>query len=139
MKKKNYEKDTLAIITCLIVFLLEIIFVAFLREYKMYNYKQISSIYVDDDNIMSFVDEEERKILYKNKYIYIDNKKLEYEIRKDNGVTINSNNKKYYEIYLKVKINKKYKLNDNINVVIKDKKINMLEMFKLVWVGDENS
>lgn len=88
---------------------------------------------------MTFVDKKERKDLYKNKYLYIDNKKIKYKILKDKGITLKENNKEYYEIYLKLKLKGKYKQNDYIKITIQNKKIRLLEIFKLIWDGDVNS
>lgn len=139
MKKKNYEKTTGIIVLLAIMILLEIIVITVLYNYKMFNYTIISSIYLDKNSIMTFVDKKERKDLYKNKYLYIDNKKIKYKILKDKGITLKENNKEYYEIYLKLKLKGKYKLNDYIKITIQNKKIRLLEIFKLIWDGDVNS
>lgn len=139
MKKKNYEKTTGIIVLLAIMILLEIIVITVLYNYKMFNYTIISSIYLDKNSIMTFVDKKERKDLYKNKYLYIDNKKIKYKILKDKGITLKENNKEYYEIYLKLKLKGKYKQNDYIKITIQNKKIRLLEIFKLIWDGDVNS
>lgn len=118
---------------------IEIIVIVILYNNKIYSYTIIDSIYLDDKNIMTFVNKEERNVLYKNTSLYIDNKKIKYTILKDKGVTLKDNKQEYYEIYLKLKIKGKYKQNDHIKITIQNKKIKLLKIFKLIWDGDVNS
>lgn len=119
--------------------IIEIIVIVILYNNKIYSYTIIDSLYLDDKNIMTFVNKEERNVLYKNTSLYIDNKKIKYTILKDKGVTLKDNKQEYYEIYLKLKIKGKYKQNDHIKITIQNKKIKLLEIFKLIWDGDVNS
>lgn len=118
---------------------IEIIVIVILYNNKIYSYTIIDSLYLDDKNIMTFVNKEERNVLYKNTSLYIDNKKIKYTILKDKGVTLKDNKQEYYEIYLKLKIKGKYKQNDHIKITIQNKKIKLLKIFKLIWDGDVNS
>ncbi len=139
MKKKNYEKTTGIIFLLVMLIVIEIIVIVILYNNKIYSYTIIDSLYLDDKNIMTFVNKEERNVLYKNTSLYIDNKKIKYTILKDKGVTLKDNKQEYYEIYLKLKIKGKYKQNDHIKITIQNKKIKLLKIFKLIWDGDVNS
>lgn len=135
MKVKCYEKILLIRLLIIGILILELIFFFLLYSYKEFNYKKINGIVVKDNVMALVLSKEEREILYKNSYLLMNDKLKKYIILEDNGVFIKKRNKKYYEIIIKVKIDRQYKTNDSIEINLKDNKYRVIEMFKLIWGG----
>ena len=88
---------------------------------------------------MFIVNNEDMKIFYKNKYLYFNGKKNIYSIEKITKDIIKKDNKKYNEVLLKFKFSKKkYKDNDVIDISIRSEKEPIIDMFKLIWKGENN-
>ena len=117
------------------ILLLELIFFFLIYTHKEFNYKRIDGIIVKDNVIVLVLSKEERKILYKNSYLVMNDKIRKFNILEDNGVFIKKGNKKYYEIIIKTKFDKNYKKNDSIVINLKNNKYRIVEMFKLIWGG----
>ena len=73
-----------------------------------------------------------RKILYKNKYLYSNDKKIKYEIIEEQD-KIDDN---YNEILIKYNFNKEYKDKETISISVKKEKYKLIEIFKIIWDGD---
>lgn len=135
MKIRNYEKKDLIIVLIIIFFVLEIIGVYYLIKDREYTYYKISGV-VSNKNLVTFiVDKKERQILYKSQTIYLDNKKFKYEIKENRGVILKKDNKKYYEVLLKIKLPKNKKTTDVLEFSIKNKKKRLIEIIKNIWKG----
>lgn len=135
MKINNFEKKKFIIFITLMLLLLEISFFIYLSLTKIYQYKKISGIVLKDDHLILILDAKERKILYKNTFCYLNSKKKKYLIKEDKGVIITKDNKKYYELLIKIDFDKKYNFNDSIDLSIKTKKVHLIKMFKIIWDG----
>ena len=133
MKVKNYEKNELVIFIIIIIFLVELFFVLFLYKYKIYEYKTLTGIAHENNTITLIVTKEEKKMLNKNKKVYIDNKYNKFKIIEDKGYLMKKNNTKYYEILISVKNNKKS--NEVVNISVKNKKIEIIRLLKKIWEG----
>ena len=138
MKVKNYEKMIFMYIFIVFIIFMELIFCIILFNKKQYNYVLLSGVVVKDDVVILIVSKEERKMLYQNRYLYIDDYRKKFNIIEDNGVLVNDYKKGYYEILIKSKINNKYKDNDVVSISIKNKKYRLINVFKLIWDGDKN-
>ena len=135
MNVKKYERNSLILFLLVIFFFLEIGFIIFLFLHKEYTYKKISSI-VEKDNVLTLiVDKKERELFYKNKIIFIENKKRIFEITEDQGFLLKRNHKKYYEMKIKTKFSKK-RVNDVLELSIKEKKKRLIEIIMMIWEGD---
>ena len=135
MKVKSYEKILMIKVLLIGILLLELIFFFLIYTHKEFNYKRIDGIIVKDNVIVLVLSKEERKILYKNSYLVMNDKIRKFNILEDNGVFIKKGNKKYYEIIIKTKFDKNYKKNDSIVINLKNNKYRIVEMFKLIWGG----
>ncbi len=135
MKVRNYEKQELIIFILLILIIIEIISFIFLFRYKVFEYKSLTGIITNNNIISLIIDKNDRKLLNKNKKIYLNDKELKYKIIEDKGVITKKNNKKYYEILIKIKTPKN-KINDIVNLNIKDKKISIIKLLKKIREGD---
>lgn len=134
MKQKKYEKENSLIIITIIVFIIELIFSIHMFTKKIPTYKKIPSIIIKKDLVSIIVSKKERELFYKNKKIYLNNKPLKYEIEKDNGVLLKKD-KNYYQLILKIKINKKYKTGDIIDLTIMNQKKTIFKVLKNIGKG----
>ena len=107
-----------------------------INYFKINRYSVINGIVYTDDLILIVVREDERKIIYHNSYFYIDDKKTKYSINEDRGISIIKNDIDYYELLIKTKIDNKYKLNDTLDISIKNKREKIIDIFRLIWEDD---
>lgn len=135
MKIKTYEKIVLIKLLIMGIFILELVFFYLLYSHKEFNYKKIDGIIVKDNVVALVLTKEDKKILYKNSNLIMNDKIRKYTILEDEGVFIKKGNKKYYEVLIKTKTDKKYKTSDSIQVNLKDNKYRIIEIFKLIWGG----
>jgi len=133
MKVRNYEKNELIIFIIILVFILEVLLGLFLFKYKVYEYKKLTGIVSNKNIVTLIITKKGKKLLNKNKKVYVDSKYLNYKIIEDKGYLTKKNNVKYYEVLIKVKINKES--NEVIDLSIRDKKIRIIKLFKNIWKG----
>jgi len=133
---KSYENTSFINVLVYLLVIIECIFFISLNYYKISKYYLINGIVYTDELILVVVDKSERKDIYNNSFFYIDNKKINYLINEDRGITLKKNNTDYYEILLDIKINKKYKINDSINISIKKKNEKIINIFNNIWEDD---
>ena len=138
MRNHNYEKKNLLTVIIIILMIIEVSSSIFLLNTKRFSYQKISGIVIRNDLITVIVSFTERKNLYKNNKIYLNNQLISYIIEEDRGFILKKNNIKYYEIIIKTKKQIKGSLNDTVNISIKSKKKQMIKMIKDIWVGDNN-
>lgn len=138
MRNHNYEKRNLLTVIIIILMIIEGTFSIILFNTKRFSYQKISGIVIRNNLITVIVSFTERKNLYKNNKIYLNNKSMSYTIEEDRGFILKKNNIKYYEIIIKTKKQIKGSLNDTVNISIKSKKKQMIKMIKDIWVGDNN-
>ena len=136
MKVRNYEKKTLIYILLIFLILLEIIIVILFYKNKINIYENIPGVVVKDNLVVLIVNDKTKKIIYKNTLLYLNNKKIKYEIIEDRGYVLKRNKEKYSEILISFKFDKNYKVNDSLQLMFKKKKIRIIEIFKIIWEGD---
>ena len=137
MNKKSYENLTIPKLLILIIFLMEIIFFLVLKNYKIYNYKKYDCIVTNKNICLLIINKKEKNILYKNSSLYLENKLKKYKILEDNDVIITKGKEKYNEVLIGFKFNNS-KTNDVLKIVFKNKKESLINIFKLIWDGDNN-
>lgn len=135
MKVRNYEKQGLIIFILIVLITIEIISFIVLFKYKVYKYKKLTGIISNKNIVTLVVDKNDKKLLYKNKKVYINNKLLKYEIIEDKGYIVKKDNIKYYEILIETKTPKNKKTSDYLELSIKNKKINILKLLKKIGEG----
>ena len=136
MKIKKYEKFSFVLFIYLFTFILEFIYVIVLFENKEYKYEKITAMVVKNNLAIIVISPQNKKLLYKNKYLFINNKKKKYEIVEERNNTIRQGKNKYYEVLIKFKFDKNYKSSDIMSISIKKEKYRMIEIFSLIWDGD---
>ena len=135
MKTKKYEKEELITFITIVFIVLEIIGIFILSRRKESNYYKLSGIVSNNNVVTVIADKNERKLLESNQVIYLNDKKEKYRIKENRGVLLKKNNKKYYELLIDVKLPKKTKSTDIVNLSIMKNKENVLEILKNVWEG----
>ena len=135
MKQRKYEQNSLIFLIVILTILLEGIFTLILTDIKEYKYLKLTGIVMKKDKLLVMINEKEKKVIYKNSYLYVNNNKRNYKVIDDKRI-IMKDKSKYYEVILNYKFDKRYKSNDTISISIKDKKYHLIEMFKLIWDGD---
>ena len=136
MKTRKYEKFSLVLFLCLFVLFLEFIFILFLFNNKEYKYDQYTGVVVKDNLMTIIIPKEKRKILYKNRYLYHNDKKIKYRIIEEKKNLYKNNGKQYHELFIDFRFDKKYRTSDVVTISIKKEKYRLIEMFKLIWDGD---
>ena len=134
MRIHNYEKKSLILYISVILLILEIILFIYLKKTKEFQYEKITGYIISKNEILITPTKRIRKMLYKNKKIYIKDHLLSYEIKEDKGVLLESNNKRYYELIIKTKIPNPTK--QTIEMSIKKEKKDIITIFKSVWKGE---
>ena len=134
MKVRNYEKKDLIIFLMILLILSEILIVITLSIIKVEEYSKITGVVIKDSLILVVVDKNERKIIYSNKILFFNNKKIKYQIIEDRGIVMNKNNKDYYQLLLKFSFKNK-KANDVLEIVFIKGRIHLIEIFKIIWEG----
>ena len=136
MKVRNYEKQVSIIFILIVLIIIKILSFIILYNYKVYKYKKLTGIISNNNIVTLIVNKEDKKLLYKNKKVYLNNKLLEYKILEDKGYITKKDNTKYYEIIIFVKTPKNKKSSDYVELSIKNKKTNILKLIKKIGEGD---
>lgn len=139
MRQKKYEEKSLISFIFIIIIILETISLIICIKTYQFTYKKITGIVIKKDLLLAIVDKKERKLLYDNKKIYVNDKYIMFKIEEDKGIILKKNNKKYYELIISTKISKSLKANDSIDISIKDKKISMIKLLRKLKEGDNRT
>ena len=111
----------LLIIISLLIIILNMNYISIMNTVGMI--KEIDNNYY----IRLVIDNNDIKYLINNNYLYIENKIMNYKIQKIEEELYSDNNKNYKVIYLKVKLEKEYKINNlNLNIKINKEKKKIL-------------
>lgn len=118
-EKLNLKKYYVFILFIVILFLI-ILFIPF-YEYKKYY------LYVQNDEFKLLVDDDFFPV--KKGGLYIDKKNYKYDVLSISSSSL-VNNKKYYEVMIEIKIDKKILTTQNIiEVILKKEKISLIKKF----------
>ena len=86
--------------------------------------------------VSAYVSLEERKVIYKNTNLFLNNLEMRYHVIEDNGVILEKDHVKYYELFIEFPFDKKYRENDVLNLSFQSGNISMIEVIKNMWEGD---
>ena len=131
MKTRCYERLEGIQYLIILLFFIEGMGMIYLREVKMRKYNLYSAILTSKNEIVIIANNINRKVIYKNTFLYLKNKKKKYTLIEDHKL-----NKNTHEIHLSVSLNNQYKTNDILVVAIEKQKINIYEILKDIWGGD---
>ena len=139
MNYSRYERFGLLIFFIIILILFEIIFIVNIMREENEIYISFSGVVMKNNIGLFIVNDKDMKILYKNKYLYFNGKRIKYSIEKITKDVIKKDNNKYNEVLLRFKFSKKkYKDNDVIDISIRRDKESIIKMFKIIWRGDKS-
>lgn len=136
MKTKNYEKKTLLYTLMISIIIIEIIGIISLFKVRIYTYQRLSGVVIKKDLILLIVNDNEKKLLYKNNKLYLDNKMKTFNIKENRGKVLTRSGKDYDEIVLNVNFSNQYKANDVVNLSLRKEKYNLVKIFKIILEGD---
>lgn len=134
MKLVNYEKNKF------IAFLVVLLFVLLIGLGFYTWFKRINSYVILEGRVRKkyyielMVDSRKLDVLYKNRSVYIDDKKYRFSISDITKDVLTNKKIKYSLVLIKVKY-EGYD-NDYLRLVFNDKKISLSEIFKIIWEGD---
>ena len=117
LKIHNYEKRNLITTTIVVLIVIEISTVLLLFKTKRFSYQKITGVITKENLITIIATKEERKKIYQNNKIYLNDKVFIYRIEEDRGFILKKNNIKYYEIIIITKTKLKQGMNDTVNTI----------------------
>lgn len=136
MIQKKYENlKKIKIITVLLI-IIQLIFILLMTNYKVYKDKTLTCIVMNKNICLLVLDDKEKELLHKNMKLYVNDKENTFKIIEDNNVVVTNGKKKYKEILIKVDLVKSYKTNDTVKLTIRERKIKLIEIFKVILEGD---
>ena len=136
MIQKKYENLTKIKIITVLLIIIQLIFILLMTNYKVYKDKTLTCIVMNKNICLLVLDDKEKELLHKNMKLYVNNKENTFKIIEDNNVAVTNGKKKYKEILIKVDLVKSYKTNDTVNLTIRERKIKLIEIFKVILEGD---
>ena len=134
LKLRKYERLNFLFTFCISLLVLIVFFLIYSFQNRISNYLLINGT-ISGDNLASIlVTQKELDVLYKNKYLYFNNKKFRYKV---NNVMRDAviKNENYHFVVISFKIGDQYKINDNISIVIGNGRISFYKMFESMWKG----
>lgn len=135
MKLRNYEKRGEVLFFITVFFVGIVIFICCSIFYKIPNYYLVQGIVFRDNLLEIMADEDDKKLLYQNGVVYIDNKKIKYDLVNVIDNALVNNDKNYSLVYLECFLDDE-KENDVIDLVFIKNRIRLFEIFKLIWESD---
>lgn len=134
--KKRYENFENIVLFSILTLLLIFISIFFINQKRLITYKVFSAVYYDKNIICLVVSNDDVNLFFKNKKLFIDSNKISFEIERVDKDILKREGDIYSSVYIKANISNMYKINDGIEVSIMNKKINIFNMFKIIWEGD---
>ena len=133
----KYERFGLIIFFICILIVFEIAFIVSIIKNKNELYVSYSGVVMKSNLGLFIINDKEMNVLYKNRYLYFNGKRIKYSIERITKDVIKKDNNKYNEVLINFKFSKKkYKDNDVINISIRDDKEPIIKMFKIIWKGE---
>lgn len=134
--KKRYENFENIVLFSILTLLLIFISIFFINQKRLITYKVFSAVYYDKNIICLVVSNDDVNLFFKNKKLFIDSNKISFEIERVDKDILKREGDIYSSVYIKTNISNMYKINDGIEVSIMNKKINIFNIFKIIWEGD---
>ena len=135
----KYERFSIIIFLIIVLVIFEIVFIISIINNKNELYVSYSGVVMKSNLGLFIINNNEMNILYKNRYLYFNGKRIKFSIEKITKDVIKKDNNKYNEVLINFKFSKKkYKDNDVINISIRNEKEPIINMFKIIWKGEIN-
>lgn len=111
-------------------------FIYYLFNKKIFVYKIFSGVIYKDNVIELFLSDDELLLFYKNMNMFIDDNKVKIKIIKVENDILHRGGVFYNQLFLDVKLNNTYKVNDVVKVSVVRRKMKIFNIFKIIWEGD---
>lgn len=137
MKKKYENNQNLIIISWLFLIIALWSSLTVLNK-EIYIYKKISGVLYTDSAMEVVISREDTKLLQKNKYVFINNKKMKIKIVQVNENILRRNKTSYNQVF--INIGEKFgSVGEVVSVTAVTKRIKVANIFKIIWEGDNDS
>ena len=136
MKSKRYESMTFIYTVIFILIIIVFLLLIFSLNKNIKTYKVINSSVFKDNVVEAIVTDKQLKMIYNNKYLFLNRKKVLIRIIEINKSVLVRKNNEYHRVLLKVKLKKNCKVNDIKSLVLFNRKVNIFEMIKIIWKGE---
>ena len=131
MRLKKYEKISLITILSILIIIISISFIVLLFIKKEMCYLKLNGVVYNKNIVVILVDKNDKKIIYKNNCLYIENIKYKYKIEEEQEIKKN----KLYELKLSFKFKDNYNQNDLVRITIMKNKESIINIMKKIWKG----
>ncbi|MDO5393192.1 MAG: hypothetical protein Q4F33_01200 [Mycoplasmatota bacterium] len=137
MKKKYENNQNLIIISWLFLIIALWSSLTVLNK-EIYIYKKISGVLYTDSAMEVVISREDTKLLQKNKYVFINNKKMKIKIVQVNENILRRNKTSYNQVFINIG-EKVGSVGEVVSVTAVTKRIKVANIFKIIWEGDNDS
>lgn len=136
MKYKSYELfGSIHFFTVIMLFFLFLLIFISIRIQVIRDYSSISSVVSSKNQVMVISTDEELSWLYRNHYLYVDGKKLKYDVDRVQKSVIKRNDMVYHQVFLSLPVSNHYEENDSVSLYIYQDSLSFLSLFFRVWKG----
>lgn len=131
--KKIYEKDQL-LLSSIFLFLVIEIFVSFLFLFRNFRtFQTFQGVVISESYFKSYIDSKTLNSLKSVQSIFIDNKKLSYEMVDIQKKVLRKEGIWYHEVLIRCSFAKKYHENDSLTITYQTRKEKIYTIFKSCW------
>ena len=136
MKYKSYELfGSVHFFTVIMFFFLFLLVFISIRIQVIRDYSSISSVVSSKNQVMVISADEELSWLYRNHYLYVDGKKLKYDVDRVQKNVIKRNDMVYHQVFLSLPISNHYEENESVSLYISQDSLSFGSLFFRVWKG----
>lgn len=135
LKNKNYETTSIQSLCIIFLLILEIVGFCIIKDIKIKKYQIFQLMKIETQKYSIVINQEDRKTIYKNVYLYYQNKKYKYKVLKDEKVKIN--NKTYYQLEMKVPLKETTQEENIVEISVEKEQINCMDVIVDTWGGDK--
>ena len=111
-------------------------FIYYSLNKKIFVYKIFSGVVYKNNVIELLLSDDELLLFYKDMNMFIDDNKVKIKIRKVESDVLQRGGVFYNQLFLNIKLNDTYKVNDVVKVSVVQKKMKIFNIFKIIWEGD---
>lgn len=136
--KKCYDRKNTVICGTFVFLFFIILFILLLLNKRMILYDKFSGVVEKDDLLVFLLSDEELELFYKNKELFLNNLKEEFNIRKVDKAVLEREGVFYNRVLIEIDIDNMYKVNESLDISIARRSVKCVKMFKVIWDGDLN-
>jgi len=136
--KKKYENNQNLIIISWLFLIIALWSSLTVLNKEIYIYKKISGVLYTDSAMEVVISREDTKLLQKNKYVFINNKKMKIKIVQVNENILRRNKTSYNQVFINIG-EKVGSVGEVVSVTAVTKRIKVANIFKIIWEGDNDS